>query len=94
MDRLASLIQRALADGTIDAQEREELQSIYREAVLTVSDVRGVLARYMRSLEDDVMADGVVTEEERARCRVVVTQLRIPPSLLSPQIRAILAGTA
>jgi uncharacterized membrane protein YebE (DUF533 family) len=88
--RLASLIERALADGVIDDQERESLQALYREAVLTVTDVKGVLSQYLRALEDDVLADGRVTPEERARCQKVVSQLRIPPGLLSPQIRAIL----
>jgi|SRR5689334_5496656 uncharacterized membrane protein YebE (DUF533 family) len=89
MERLGKVIERALADGHIDDKEREDLQAIYRQAILTVTDVRMVMGRYLRSLEADVMADGRVTEEERTRCKAVVSQLKIPAVLLSPQIKAI-----
>lgn len=88
--RLAALIERVMADGVIDPMEREELQAVYREAVLTVTDVKEVLARYLRSVQEEVLADGKVTEEERRRCRAIVAQLKIPAPLLSPQIRAII----
>jgi uncharacterized membrane protein YebE (DUF533 family) len=87
--RLASLIERAMADGRIDESERAELQALYGQAILTVSDVRDVLGRYLRALQEEVLADGRVTEEERTRCRAVVSELRIPHALLSPQIKAI-----
>jgi len=89
MARLESVVRRALADGNIDDKEREDLQTIYRQAILTVTDVRMVMGRYLRALETDVMADGVVTAEERARCKAVVTQLKIPAVLLPPQIKEI-----
>src|SRR4051812_38206140 len=89
VDRLGNDIRRVLADGVIDDAEREELQGLFRQAVLTVSDVRSVIGRYLLSVQDDVLADGLVTEEERARCRAVVSELKIPPGLLSPQLKAI-----
>jgi hypothetical protein len=88
--RLAALIRRVMTDELVDEAERQELQEIYRQAVLTVADVRLVLSEYMQGLQDEVLADGRVTEDERARCRSVVNQLKIPHGLLSPQIRAIL----
>jgi hypothetical protein len=68
-DQLAALIQRVMEDHVIEPGEREELQAVYRQALLTVSDVKEVLGRYVRSVLDDVLADGKVTEEERKRCR-------------------------
>jgi hypothetical protein len=90
MDRLGSVIRRVLADGHIDDAEREELQGLYRQAILTVSDVRSVLGRYLLTVQDDILADGRVTDQERERCRAVVTELKIPTGLLSPQLKAIL----
>jgi uncharacterized membrane protein YebE (DUF533 family) len=87
--KLGTLIERAMSDGKIDDSERAELQGLYRQAVLTVTDVREVLGRYLRALQDDVLADGRVTEEERTRCRAVVSELKIPHGLLTPQIKAI-----
>ena len=58
---------------------------------MTVGDVRDVLARYLRAVQDEVLADGHVTDEERARCRAVVTELKIPPALWPGEIRAIVS---
>jgi len=90
-ETLAELIQRVMADGKIEPSEREELQAVYRQAVLTVTDIKEVLGRYVRAVQDEVLADGHVTDEERARCRAVVTELKIPPALWPGEIRAIVA---
>jgi uncharacterized tellurite resistance protein B-like protein len=91
-EHLSDLIQRVMEDGVIEPAEREELQSVYRQALLTVSDVKEVLGRYVRSVLDDVLADGKVTEDERKRCRAVVSELKIPPSLLPDIFKAIIAS--
>jgi uncharacterized tellurite resistance protein B-like protein len=91
-EHLSDLIQRVMEDGVIEPDEREELQSVYRQALLTVSDVKEVLGRYVRSVLDDVLADGKVTEDERKRCRAVVSELKIPPSLLPDIFKAIIAS--
>ena len=75
-DQLSALIKRVMADGQIEPREHEELQAVYRQALLTVSDVKDVLGRYVRSVTDEVLADGKVTEEERKQCRAVVSELK------------------
>ena len=89
-DMLAGLIERVMADGKIDASEREEMQAVYRQALLTVSDIKDVLGRYVRAVQDEVLADGKVTDEERTRCRAVSSELKIPPTLLPDSFKAIL----
>ena len=88
-EMLAALIERVMADGKIEPDEREEMQAFFRQAVVTVGDMRDVLARYLRIVQNEVLADGNVTDEERARVRAVVTELKIPPSLWPGEIRAI-----
>ena len=90
-EMLAALIERVMADGKIEPDEREEMQAFFRQAVVTVGDMRDVLARYLRVVQNEVLADGHVTDEERARVRAVVTELKIPPSLWPGEIRAILS---
>jgi hypothetical protein len=68
------------------------MQAFYRQALLTVGDVKEVLGRYLRAVQDDVLADGKVTDEERARCRAVVTELRLPPGLVPDSFKAIIAA--
>jgi uncharacterized tellurite resistance protein B-like protein len=88
--QLALIIQRVVAEGRLGDEERQTLQALYRQALLTVSDVREVLTQHLRALQAEVLADGRVTEEDRQRCRAVVSQLKIPPALLSAQIKAII----
>jgi uncharacterized tellurite resistance protein B-like protein len=90
-EMLAALIERVMADGKIEPEEREEMQAFFRQAVVTVGDMRDVLARYLRVVQNEVLADGQVTDEERARVRAVVTELKIPPSLWPNEIRAIVS---
>jgi hypothetical protein len=88
---LGALIERVMADGKIEPAEREEMQAFFRDALMTVGDVRDVMSRYLRAVQDEVLADGNVTDEERARCRAVVAELKIPPSLWPGEIRAIVS---
>jgi len=92
-EQLSALIQRVMEDGKIEPGEREELQAVYRQAILTVGDVREVLGRYIKSVQDEVLADGKVTDEERKRCRAVVSELKIPPTLLPESFMAIIISS-
>jgi hypothetical protein len=47
---------------------------------------------YLGEVRDEVLADGVVTDEERARCRAVVAALKIPPALVPPDFQALVVG--
>ena len=90
--KLADVVRRVMADGKIDASEREEMQSIYRQASLTVLDIKEVLTRYLGEVRDEVLADGQVTEEERARCRAVLAALKLPRELVPADFQALLGA--
>ncbi|HSY42235.1 MAG TPA: hypothetical protein VLA79_22025 [Polyangia bacterium] len=90
--KLAEVVRRVMADGKIDASEREEMQSIYRQALLTVLDIKEVLNGYLREVRDEVLADGTVTEEERARCRAVLAALKLPRELVPADFQALLGA--
>jgi uncharacterized membrane protein YebE (DUF533 family) len=89
---LAGLLPRVMADGKLDESEKQELMALFRRAVLTTTDVRDVFAQYLRGITNEVLADGIITAEERARCRAAVQELRIPRSFLSPELIAIVDG--
>jgi tellurite resistance protein len=88
--KLAEVVRRVMADGTIDASERQEMQSIYKQALLTVLDVKEVLNGYLGEVRDEVLADGKVTDEERARCRSVLAALKLPRELVPADFQALL----
>jgi hypothetical protein len=85
---LADLVRRVMADGKIEPSEREEMQGVYR--LLTVIDIKEVLTGYLGEVRDEVLADGKVTEEERARCRAVLAALKLPRELVPADFRALL----
>jgi tellurite resistance protein len=90
--KLGEVVRRVMADGKIDAAEREEMQTIYRQALLTVIDIKEVLTGYLGEVRDEVLADGKVTDEERARCRAVLAALKLPRELVPADFRALLDG--
>jgi hypothetical protein len=91
--KLSALITKVLEDGVIDAGERESLQAFFKDALLSVSDVKSVYLSCVGSLQNQVLADGVVTDEETRQCKRVVEQLRIPLRMLPPEMVAIVSGT-
>lgn len=88
--KLAELVRRVMADGVVDAAEREEMKSIYRQSLLTAVDIKEVLNGYLGEVRAEVLADGQVTDEERARCRAVLAELKLPRELVPADFRALL----
>ena len=88
--KLAEVVKRVMADGKIDVSEREEMKSIYRQGLLTVTDIKEVFTGYLGGVRDEVLADGKVTEEERARCRAALAELKLPRELVPPDFQALL----
>jgi uncharacterized tellurite resistance protein B-like protein len=86
--KLAEVVKRVMADGKIDASEREEMKSVY--ALLTAVDIKEVLTGYLGGVRDEVLADGTVSEEERARCRAALAELKLPRELVPADFRALL----
>ena len=87
---LAGIVKRVMADGKIEPSEHEEIKSVYRQGLLTVTDVKEVLMGYLREVRDEVLADGRITEEERSRCRAVLAELKLPRELVPPDFQALL----
>ena len=88
--KLAEVVKRVMADGKINPSEREEMKGVYRQGLLTVTDIKEVLTGYLGGVRDEVLADGKVTEEERARCRAALAELSFPRELVPPDFQALL----
>ena len=91
--KLGALISKVLEDGVIDASERESLQTFFKDALLSVSDVKSVYLSCVGALQNEVLADGVVSDDEVRQCKLVVEQLRIPLRMLPPEMVAIVSGS-
>jgi len=91
--QLASLLPRVMEDGKVDEREKQELLAVFKQGVLSVTDVREIFAGFLKGLQHEVMEDGFVTDEEQEKCRAAVRELRIPREFLSPELRAIIDGS-
>lgn len=89
---LADLLARIMEDGQVDEREKKELIDFLNQGLLSVPEVREVFSTYLKGLQDDVLADGLVTEDEQTRIQNAVKQLRIPHTFLSPELKAIVEG--
>lgn len=81
-----------MADGVLDEVEKRQLKGILTSGVLTKDDVQGIFRDYLVSLHREMAADGLLTPAERERCRTIVTELRIPPAFLPPEIASIVGS--
>lgn len=82
---------RAMQDGVLDPVEQRQLLGILTSGVLSKEDVQTVFREYLAGVYGEVAADGVLTEQERARCRAIVAELRIPHGFLPPELAEIVA---
>ena len=87
---LAQLIDRVFADGVVQPAEREELRRFWAQRGMTVGQVREVVEQFLTKTWGEVIADGVVTENEAERLRAVVDGLHLPDSVMPAPMRAIL----
>ena len=87
---LLALVERIFEDGVVTASERSELVSLYRDAGLTVPDVKEVFAAFLKRTWGETMADGVITNDERMKLATIVRELRVPKESLPAAIDAAL----
>jgi hypothetical protein len=85
--RLRALLARIFADGALDVSEREELQTLWRQAKLTLPVVRATFDDFLRAELGHALADGVVDEGEKDKLRFIVRALKIPPAKVPEEIK-------
>jgi uncharacterized tellurite resistance protein B-like protein len=88
--RLSSILHHVFADGVLDAAEREEMRALFREAKLTVPEVRATFAAFLRDEMHVALADGTVTDAEREKLRSIVRELKLPDALVPPELSRLL----
>jgi hypothetical protein len=90
--RLADFLPRAMEDGLLDEEEKQELVGLLASGTLHKEDVQEIFSGYLSALASEVWADGSLTETKRERCRQVVKALRIPDAFLPAEMAALLRG--
>lgn len=85
-ERLAHLLDEVFADGRLDPDERDELRRLFSSGGLTVSQAKAVFQDFVERTWGEVMADGVVTDDERQKMETIIRELKLPADVLPPQV--------
>jgi hypothetical protein len=91
-EALLSLLERIFADGIVTPRERSELVSLYRDGMLTVSEVKEVFSTFVSATWAETIADGVLTTEERAKLATIVRELRLPRECVPDRVAWLLVA--
>jgi hypothetical protein len=86
------MLARVFADGQIDPDEKAELEAMWKSGGLTKEQVHGVMKEFMARTLSHITADKVVTEAEKQKLRLIVTELEIPNECIPDEARKLLAG--
>src|SRR6478736_6022960 len=89
--RLRTMLARVFADGVLDEHERKELQGLYIEGGLLRNRVKEIFVEHLRKTHAAVMADGVVTDDEKRHLRAVIEGLKFPADLVPEEVKRALA---
>ena len=73
--KLKGMLARIFSDATADASERAELTTYLSSNVLSMAEIKDVVADFVETTWKITMADGVVSDVERQRLREIVKVL-------------------
>jgi tellurite resistance protein len=80
--RLKGMLARIFSDATAEADERTELSTFLASGALTKEEVKEVVADFVGTTWKITMADGVISDMERARLNEIVLVLGLERSEL------------
>ncbi|GAB2859195.1 exonuclease domain-containing protein [Lentzea nigeriaca] len=84
-DEYLAVLDRALVDRHLSAEEQEELLDVARALDLGLPEVMGLHRDYLAALAEAAREDGVVTADEEADLRLVASLLGVEPGEVVPQ---------
>lgn len=85
--KLKGMLARIFSDGVVEPTERAELDRQLHSGALSSETVRATLLDFLQTTMKHVGADGVVTDSERAKLRVIVTELELPNECIPDEVR-------
>lgn len=87
--KLKGMLARIFSDTTVEDAERAELKAYLTSGALSVADVKAVFEDFVATTWKITMADGIVTDVEKARLVNIVNELGIAKDMLPAEWAAI-----
>ena len=85
--KLKGMLARIFSDGVVEPSERVELDRHLGAGTLSSETVRATLLDFLRTTMKHVNADGEVSETERAKLRVIITELELPNDCIPDEVK-------
>ena len=87
------MLARIFSDTKVEDAERNELKVYLTSGALSVADVKAVFEDFVATTWKITMADGVVSDVEKARLINIVNELGIAKEMLPAEWAAIVAAS-
>ena len=85
--KLKGMLARIFSDGVVEPSERAELDRHLAAGTLSSETVRATLLDFLKTTMKHVSADGEVSDAERAKLRVIVTELELPNDCIPDEVK-------
>ena len=84
--KLKGMLARIFSDGVVQPGEREELDR-HLESGLSKETVQATLVDFLKTTMKHVNADGAISDREREKLRLIVTELELPNDAIPDEVR-------
>jgi len=81
------MLARIFSDGVVDAKERAELKAKLGSGGLTPEVARATMIEFLETTMKHVMADGKVTDRERAKLQLILKELALPDDCVPAEVK-------
>ncbi len=93
--KLKGMLARIFSDANAEEAERAELKGYLSSGVLSMADIKEVFEDFVQTTWKITMADGVISDVERARLNEIVRVLGLEVDTLPPEwVRALRESVA
>lgn len=89
--KLKGMLARIFSDASLEDAERKELKAYLSSGALSVTEVKAVFEDFVATTWKITMADGVVSDVERARLVNIVKELGLATDMLPAEWAEIVA---
>lgn len=89
--RFKGMLARIFSDGVVTPEERAELDAALTSGELPIERAAAVILDFVAKSFSHFTADGQITESERAKLRLIVSELHLPEDAVPDAVRRALA---
>jgi tellurite resistance protein len=90
--KLKGMLARIFSDAVAEPAERDELKAYLASQLLSEAEIQEVILDFVQTTWKITIADGVISDREKARLREIVSALGLSKSVLPPEWAVLIEG--